>query len=70
MSTSLGAEGLGGAVTGRFILLADTAAAFVEAVSQLLDDAELRQNIARGGRERYERFFTWNASWNTLHDLF
>jgi glycosyltransferase involved in cell wall biosynthesis len=69
VSTSIGAEGLG-AVTGRSILLADNAAAFVEAVARLLDDAELRQNIARCGRERYERFFTWNASWNTLHDLF
>ncbi len=69
VSTSIGAEGLG-AVTGRSILLADSATAFVEAVSQLLDDVELRQKIARGGRERYERIFTWNASWNALHDLF
>ena len=62
VSTSLGAEGLE-ARHGEHLLLADDAAGFAEAVSKLLESAELRERMAAAGRELYERCYTWEAAW-------
>jgi glycosyltransferase involved in cell wall biosynthesis len=65
VSTGLGAEGLQ-ARAGEHLLLADDAVSFAEAVSKLLESAELRQNMAVAGRDLYERCYTWEAAWARL----
>jgi glycosyltransferase involved in cell wall biosynthesis len=65
VSTMIGAEGLG-AVDGEQLLLADTPERFAEAVSALLDSAELRRRLGRAGRRLYEERFTWQSAWACL----
>jgi glycosyltransferase involved in cell wall biosynthesis len=65
VSTSLGAEGLG-AEDGRHLLLADGAEPFARAVSRLLQDAGLRQELACAGRALLESQFTWEKAWQHL----
>jgi polysaccharide biosynthesis protein PslH len=65
VSTSLGAEGLP-VEDGRHLLIADGAEAFAGAVSRLLEDCALRQEIAEGGRALLERAFTWEKAWQSL----
>jgi glycosyltransferase involved in cell wall biosynthesis len=65
VSTMIGAEGLG-AVDGEQLLLADTPERFAEAVSALLDSAELRRRLGRAGRRLYEERFTWQSAWASL----
>lgn len=65
VSTSIGAEGLG-ARHGESLLIADEPEEFVKAIERLLTDEGLRQNIAKGGRDEYERKFTWPIAWKSL----
>ncbi|HTM49219.1 MAG TPA: glycosyltransferase, partial [Bryobacteraceae bacterium] len=65
VSTSKGAEGLN-ARDGEEILLADDPAAFVDAVSRLVESPDEALRIGLAGRERYRRDFTWPAAWKAL----
>lgn len=65
VSTTIGAEGLP-VHDGEDILLADTAAEFAEAVSRLLESAELRRKLARAGRLLLEKEFVWETAWKNL----
>jgi len=68
VSTPIGAEGLP-ALDGEHLLLADSAAGFARAVSSLLANEMLRDEIGLAGRHLYEREFTWEAAWKALHFL-
>jgi len=68
VSTSLGAEGLP-ARAGEHLLLADDAPGFRDAVSSLLASPALRDGIGRAGRYLFEREFTWETAWKSLHFL-
>jgi polysaccharide biosynthesis protein PslH len=65
VSTTIGAEGLP-ARHGENVLLADTAAAFADAVSRLLASASLRADLGAAGRRVVETGFTWEAAWKNL----
>jgi len=65
VSTPLGAEGLKGC-DGEHLLLADSAGAFAEAVSRLLDRPEERERVGTAGRRLYEAEYTWEAGWEKL----
>jgi polysaccharide biosynthesis protein PslH len=65
VSTTIGAEGLG-TVDGEHLLLADTPERFAEAVSGLLDSADLRGRLGRAGRCLCEERFTWESAWASL----
>lgn len=69
VSTTIGAEGLA-ARAGEHLLLADDASTFVQMVSQLLDSDSDRQRIGGAGRYLFEREFTWQAAWKSLHFLY
>ena len=69
VSTPLGAEGLG-AVDGRELLLASGAEGFAQKVANLLEEEELRQFVAKQGRELYERRFTWKKAWESINTIF
>ena len=73
--------GLGGGVAGGFdfhrrgrlpardgehLLLADTAAAFADAVSRLLTCKDLRMTVGNSGRSLLEKEFTWDSAWAGL----
>jgi glycosyltransferase involved in cell wall biosynthesis len=65
VSTPLGAEGLP-AVDGGNLLLAETTAQWVEAVSRLLSCPSLARTLAHNGRNALEAGFTWQAAWDRL----
>lgn len=65
VSTSIGAEGLP-ARDGKHLLLADTAAAFADAVSRLLTCKDLRVAVGNCGRLLLEKEFTWVSAWSKL----
>ena len=65
VSTTLGAEGLP-VENGRNLLLADTADGFADAVSNLLESPQLRQELGCAGRHLLEEQFTWETVWKTL----
>jgi polysaccharide biosynthesis protein PslH len=65
VSTSIGAEGLP-ARDGEHLLLADTAAAFADAVSRLLTCKDLRVAVGNSGRLLLEKEFTWVSAWAKL----
>ena len=65
VSTTIGAEGLP-VRDGEHLLLADGGPAFAVAVSALLENPELRRNLARAGRLLLDKEFTWDAAWRKL----
>ena len=65
VSTTIGAEGLD-AVDGEHLLLGDTPERFADAVSALLDSADLRVRLGSAGRRLYEERFTWESAWASL----
>lgn len=60
VTTSLGAEGIDGS-PGEHFLVADTEKSFVEAISGLLEDADLRAKLALNARFVIERSYSWSA---------
>jgi glycosyltransferase involved in cell wall biosynthesis len=66
VSTSIGAEGLP-VRDGEHLLLADTAAAFADAVSRLLTCKDLRITLGNSGRLLLEKEFTWVSAWPSLN---
>jgi glycosyltransferase involved in cell wall biosynthesis len=65
VSTTLGAEGLP-AKDDQHLLLADGCEPFARAVSRLLQDARLRQELGGAGRALLESQFTWEKAWQHL----
>lgn len=65
VSTTIGAEGLP-ACDGEHLLLADGGPAFAAAVSALLENPELRRNLAHAARLLLDKEFTWEAAWKKL----
>ena len=70
VSTTVGAEGLA-ARAGENILIADTPAAFAEAVVRVLSDAALAERLARAGRDTILRHYDWHKTyqlWENVYD--
>jgi glycosyltransferase involved in cell wall biosynthesis len=65
VSTTIGAEGLP-ARDGENLLLADGGPGFAEAVTRVLENANLRRQLGRAGRLLLEQEFTWDAAWKKL----
>jgi glycosyltransferase involved in cell wall biosynthesis len=65
VSTSIGAEGLP-AKDGEHLLLADSAAEFVDAVTRLLTCPVLCRSLGAAGRLLVEKEFTWESAWESL----
>ena len=68
VSTTIGAEGLP-ARPGEHVLLADSSAAFAEAVSTLLAQPELARTIGMNGRLLFEKELNWESVWKKLGSL-
>ena len=66
VSTAIGAEGLP-VRHDENVLVSDSPAEFVDAVSRLLACAPLRRRLAEAGRALMEREFTWEAAWRSLN---
>jgi glycosyltransferase involved in cell wall biosynthesis len=66
VSTTIGAEGLP-AHDGENLLIADSAPGFAAAVTRLLENADLRQQLGRSGRFLVEQEFTWERAWKKLN---
>jgi glycosyltransferase involved in cell wall biosynthesis len=60
VSTSVGAEGID-LLPDREILLADTPAAFADAVQRLLRDPELRRRVGAAARAKVEAVYGWET---------
>jgi len=69
VSTSSGAEGLGG-VDGEDLLLAEDAARFADAVVRVLRDPALRARLEAGGRAAVETRFSWDVIGRRMSDLY
>ena len=69
VSTSVGAEGLD-LRDGEEIFIADEPAAFADAVTRLLTDAELRRRTGENGRARVEQDYDWRSIGEKLHALY
>jgi glycosyltransferase involved in cell wall biosynthesis len=65
VSTTVGAEGLGGR-DGEHLLLGDSPESFASAVSGLLEAPEERLRLGAAGRGLLEREFTWPRAWEAL----
>ncbi len=68
VSTSIGAEGLGGR-DGEHLLLADDPSAFAGAVSRVLASEPLRRGLGEAGRKLYLEKFTWETGWRKLDEV-
>ncbi|MFO7169096.1 MAG: glycosyltransferase family 4 protein, partial [Chloroflexota bacterium] len=70
VSTSLGAEGVEGLRHAEHCLLADTPAAFAEAVLRLLDDREYARRLGAAGRSLVRARYDWSAIVPRLEALY
>lgn len=69
VTTSLGCEGIA-VEDATHVLIADTAAAFADAVLRLLDDRELASRIARNGRRLIEERYDYRAVYPQVDALY
>jgi glycosyltransferase involved in cell wall biosynthesis len=69
VSTSVGCEGLD-ARHGENLLVADTPAAFADAVDRVLRDVELRRALGRAARETAERTYGWDVIGSGMLQLY
>jgi polysaccharide biosynthesis protein PslH len=65
VSTTIGAEGLGG-VDGEHLLTRDDAVGFADAVQEVLEDRERARGLGVAGRRLYEDRYTWAVAWKRL----
>jgi len=65
VATPLAAEGLL-AHDDHNIVLASDPPAFAQAISRLLADPAESRRVASGGRDTFERHYTWEAAWRML----
>ncbi len=61
VSTSMGAEGVEALHAGKQLLLADTPAAFAQAILHLLDDPALGQRLGVAGRTFVQAHYDWQV---------
>lgn len=69
VSTSVGCEGLH-AVNGENILVCDEPAAFADAVTEVLTNAELRSRLGEAGRRTVEELYSWDRVGAGIRDLY
>ncbi len=69
ISTSVGAEGLA-YQDGLDILIADDARSFAEQVIRTMQDAELAQRVAQGGRETVQRTYDWRVAYEKWGSIY
>jgi glycosyltransferase involved in cell wall biosynthesis len=69
IATPLAVEGLQ-TCDGVNILLAESPAAFADAVDRLLANPGLRAGLAAAGRSTFEGHYTWPAAWRCLDPLY
>jgi glycosyltransferase involved in cell wall biosynthesis len=69
VSTSIGCEGLE-VVDGENMLIRDTAAAFADAVLQILGDVELRRRLEHNGRRTAIERYSWTSVGQSLRSAY
>lgn len=69
VSTTVGAEGIE-VTSGEDILLADTPAAFADAIMSVLADAKFADRLGQNGRKLMEDKYGWNAVGRKLHTVY
>ena len=69
VSTTLGAEGLGG-VPGQHLLIADDAADFARAVLRVLAEPALAEGLGRAGRALAAERYSWRSAARSLETFF
>ena len=69
VTTSIGAMGLE-AETDTELLIADTPETFAERVIHLIENPNIRQNLANAGRKRVEASYDWQVLVNRLEQVY
>jgi glycosyltransferase involved in cell wall biosynthesis len=69
VTTSIGAMGLE-AETDTELLIADTPETFAERVIYLIENPDIRQNLANAGRKRVEASYDWQVLVNRLEQVY
>ena len=69
VTTSIGAMGLE-AETDTELLIADTPETFAERVIHLIENPDIRQNLANAGRKRVEASYDWQVLVNRLEQVY
>jgi len=69
VTTTIGLEGIE-ATHGREVLVADTTQEFADAVVQLLQDADLQEELARNGRILAETKYDWQVALRKMDAVF
>ena len=69
VTTSIGAMGLE-AETDTELLIADTPETFAERVIHLIENPDIRQNLANAGRKRDEASYDWQVLVNRLEQVY
>jgi polysaccharide biosynthesis protein PslH len=69
VATSIGAEGIE-VVPERDLLIADTPQDFVQQISRLFDQPELRQRLSANGRKLAEAVYSWDSIGRKLSGLY
>jgi len=68
VSTSVGAEGLD-CTDGKEILIADAPAEFVEAITRVLTDASVAQELSQNARNLVEQRYSWSMIGDSFVDM-
>jgi glycosyltransferase involved in cell wall biosynthesis len=69
VTTTIGLEGIN-AKTGKEVLVADSPKDFAGAVIRLLEDFELRKELARNSRCLVERSYDWRVVFKHIDDIY
>ncbi|MBN1180617.1 MAG: glycosyltransferase [Anaerolineae bacterium] len=69
VSTSIGAEGIA-LEDGENILIADTAAAFAQAVVRVLEDPALGERLRQNGRRWVEQHYNWRSTYTQWDEVY
>jgi glycosyltransferase involved in cell wall biosynthesis len=69
VTTTMGLEGID-AESGKEVIVADTPQDFAEAVLELLGNYELRNEIAKNGRDLVERKYDWQVVLQKVQDIY
>jgi glycosyltransferase involved in cell wall biosynthesis len=69
VTTTIGLEGID-AKLGKEVLVADSPQDFAGAVIRLLEDFELRKELARNGRRLVERRYDWRVVFKNIDDIY
>lgn len=69
VTTTVGLEGID-AKPGKEVLVADSPLDFAGAVIKLLEDFELRKELARNGRRLVERSYDWRVVFKRIDDIY